>query len=278
MKKTILITGASSGIGKATAKVFADNAWNVIATMRDPEGEKQLNHLKNILVTGMDVEKTETINKAIETGIRQFNKIDVLLNNAGIGLFGPFETTPEESVRRMFEVNLFGVMRVTKAVLPHFRAHQEGTIVNVSSGTGLFTLPLLSLYSATKYALEGFSESLSFELSAHNIKVKLIEPGKVATRFDDTTRKNHLTEQNITAYQDYLEKTIELYSKADPSEIKASAEDVARVIYHAVTDNSDTLRYIIGDNIKAMASMKASLSDQEFIELMRKRFVYDSPL
>ena len=272
MKKTVLITGASSGIGKAAAKEFAANNWNVIATMRNPEKEKELSKIEHILVTELDVEKADTISHAIENGIRQFGNIDVLINNAGMGLFGVFETTPEEKIRKLFETNVFGTMNVTRAILPHFRKQKNGMIVNITSSTGLFTIPLLSVYSATKYALEGFSESLSFELSPQNIKVKLIEPGMVESNFDDTTMKNYAANPDITEYNDYLEKMIQFFSSESSGAQKVTAEEAAEAIYSAVTDESNTLRYIIGKDVETMMGMRRSMPDQEYMEMMWKRF------
>jgi short-subunit dehydrogenase len=272
MKKTVLITGASSGIGRATAKKFSEKGWNVIATMRNPDIGKELNFGDRVWVTTLDVEKADTISAAIENGIRQFGKIDVLINNAGQGIFGVFETTPEESIRKLFEVNFFGVLQVTRAILPHFREQKSGMIVNVSSSTGRFTLPLMSIYSASKYGLEGFSESLSFELAAQNIKVKIIEPGMVDTNFDEATRKNYVANPNITAYNDYTDKVIRIFSGEDAGERKVTAEEAAASIYDAVTDGSDTLRYIIGEDVKAMIAARSAMPDQEYIEMMQKRF------
>ena len=272
MKKTVFITGASSGIGRAAAKKFAEKDWNVIATMRNPDKEKELNFINRVWVTTLDVEKADTINAAIENGIRQFGKIDVLINNAGQGIFGVFETAPEESIRKLFEVNFFGVLQVTRAILPHFREQKTGMIVNVSSSTGRFTFPLMSIYSASKYALEGFSESLSFELAAQNIKVKIIEPGMVDTNFDEATRNNYVADPNITAYNDYIDKVIRIFSSGDAGERKVTAEEAAAAIYDAVTDGSDTLRYIIGEDVKTMITARATMPDREYMEMMRKRF------
>ncbi len=179
---------------------------------------------------------------------------------------------PHERIQHLFEVNVFGVMNVTKAILPHFRQQNSAVIVNVSSSTGLFTIPLLAVYSASKYALEGFSESLAFELSSQNIKVKLIEPGMVDTNFDNATMENYAADPSQAAYSDYFEKMIKLFSAKDAGEGKVTAEEVAAVIYHAATDDADTLRYLIGDDVKAMMDSRRSLSDQEYIDTMRKRF------
>src|SRR6218665_398777 len=179
MKKTVLITGASSGIGKATSLYFARQGWNVIATMRNPEKETELVNEPNILVSRLEVNDPASINAAIAEGIAKFGKIDALINNAGYGQQGVFEAISTEKIQAQFDVNVFGTMNVTRAMLPHFRANQAGVIVNVSSGAGRVTTPLLSIYSASKFAIEGFSESLAFELDSQNIKVKIVEPGYI---------------------------------------------------------------------------------------------------
>ncbi|MEK5645207.1 MULTISPECIES: SDR family oxidoreductase [Paenibacillus] len=181
--KSILITGASSGIGKAAAQFFQQQGWNVIATMRSPEQETGLRSLERVLVTRLDVERKDTIEAAVAEGIDRFGRIDVLLNNAGYAAFGAFEAATDAQVRKQFDVNVHGVMQTTRALLPHFRAQGGGTVINVSSAGGRVAFPLLSLYHASKWAVEGFSESLYYELAEHNIRVKLVEPGNVATDF-----------------------------------------------------------------------------------------------
>src|SRR5258707_3808693 len=176
MTKTVLITGVSSGIGKAAALHFAKAGWNVVATLRQPDAAADLAALPNVLVTRLDVQVPATITTAIDAGIAHFGRIDALVNNAGFSLFGVFEAIPQAKIQEQFDVNLFGVMAVTRTILPHFRAHKRGTIINVSSGAGIFTLPMLSLYCASKFALEGFSEALAYELAAQNIAGQIVEP------------------------------------------------------------------------------------------------------
>src|SRR5580704_19438495 len=181
MKKTALITGTSSGFGKVAAKLFARNGWNVVATMRRMGEEKELVGMSDVLVTRLDVQDRASIAEAIQAGIARFGKIDALINNAGFGLYGVFEATSREKVLEQFDVNVFGVMDVTRAILPHFRKNKGGLVINISSGAGIFTLPMLSLYCASKFALEGFSESLSYELASQKIAVKIVEPGGVVS-------------------------------------------------------------------------------------------------
>ncbi|MEO1522144.1 MAG: SDR family oxidoreductase, partial [Cyanobacteria bacterium J06633_2] len=183
MGKTILITGSSSGIGKATAKYFQERGWNVIATMRSPEKEAELTQLDNILVTRLDVQDSASIMTAVEAGIARFGKIDVLLNNAGYGAYGLLEATPVEKIKRQFEVNVIGLLETTQAILPHFRANRDGMIINISSIGGKMTFPLGTLYHGSKFAVEGLSEALSFEMEAIGVKVKVVEPGMIRTDF-----------------------------------------------------------------------------------------------
>jgi NADP-dependent 3-hydroxy acid dehydrogenase YdfG len=150
MKKTVLITGASSGFGKVTAKLFDKNDWNVIATMRSPEKETELSALSNVFITKLDVTDKLSIQSAVAAGIQKFGKIDVLVNNAGYGALGILEAATEQQVKQQFDVNLFGLIEVTKAVLPGMRQQKSGTIINVSSVGGRITFPFSSLYHATK--------------------------------------------------------------------------------------------------------------------------------
>ncbi|WP_437972410.1 SDR family NAD(P)-dependent oxidoreductase [Sorangium sp. So ce260] len=159
MTKTILITGSSSGLGRATAKHFHAKGWNVVATMRNPEREEELIRLDRVLVTRLDVQDLASIQAAVDAGISKFGRIDALMNNAGYGAYGPLEVTSLDKIRRQLDVNVLGVLATTKALLPHFRANRSGVIVNISSGGGRVTLPLGTLYHGTKFAVEGLSES-----------------------------------------------------------------------------------------------------------------------
>ena len=183
MAQTILITGASSGIGKVTAKLFQEKGWNVIATMRTPEKEQELTQLDNVLVTRLDVTDEASIAQAVSAGVAQFGKIDVLLNNAGYGAYGPLEVFGLDSIRRQFDTNVVGLLAVTKAVIPHMRENKAGTIVNISSIGGQMTFPLGTLYHGTKFAVEGMSEALHFELEQFGVKVKIVEPRHDCHRF-----------------------------------------------------------------------------------------------
>ena len=148
MSQTVLITGASSGIGKASAKFFQEKGWNVIATMRTPEKEEELGKLENVLLARLDVLDLESIKNAVQLGIEKFGKIDVLVNNAGYGAYGPLEAFPRENIVRQFNTNVIGLLDVTRAIIPHFRSNQSGTVINISSVGGKMTFPLGTLRSA----------------------------------------------------------------------------------------------------------------------------------
>lgn len=247
MKQTILITGASSGIGKETAKYFHNKNWNVIATMRNPEKETELTSLKNVLITKLDVLDLDSINQAITAGINQFGSIDVLLNNAGYGAYGPLESFPREKILRQFNTNVLGLLDVTRAILPHFREHKKGIIMNVSSMGGKMTFPLGSLYHGTKFAVEGITESLRYEVEQFGGKVKIIEPGAIATDFAGRSFDFN-NDENLTAYQNIVNKVMsafpQMIKKASPTKI------VTEVIYKAATDRSSQLRYMAGKDAK----------------------------
>src|SRR5580698_10024799 len=181
--KTILITGCSSGIGEAAARHFAAQGWNVAATMRNPSAAAHLKDVANIKLIALDVTDKASIAKAVAETLAAFGAIDALVNNAGYGLFGPFELASDEQIARQFQTNLFGLFDVTRAVLPTMRAQRSGVIVNISSIGGLTTFPLNSLYHATKFAVVGFSESLNFELAPFDVRVKVVAPGFVSTDF-----------------------------------------------------------------------------------------------
>lgn len=238
--KTVLITGTSSGIGLETAKYFAENGWNVAATLRNPEKDTQLKNLDNIKLYRLDVTNPETIQDAIEQAIKDFGGIDVIVNNAGYGVVGAFEAATEEQIKEQFDTNLFGAMNVIRAILPYFRKKRKGLIINVSTVGGRSTFPIYSLYHSSKWALEGFSESLQYELKPFNIKVKIVEPGPVKTEF--TGRSQVVTKKaGLTDYDEFvipIHKASVEFTKKAIGPIKT-----AKVIFKAANDPSDKLRY-----------------------------------
>jgi len=246
-RKTILVTGASSGIGKVTAQYFAERGWNVAATMRSPEKEKDLKSGPGLKLYKLDVLDDGSIESAIQSTIKDFGKIDALLNNAGYGARGPLEAATKDQVKRQFETNVFGLVSVIQHILPHFRENKGGVILNVSSLGGLVTMPLYSLYHGTKWCVEGLSESLSYELGPFNIRVKLIEPGRITTEFSGRSKED-LKKAGLTAY----DRFIEAFEKAFMGTARASygPEVVAQVIFQAANDMSPRLRYLASPDAK----------------------------
>jgi NAD(P)-dependent dehydrogenase (short-subunit alcohol dehydrogenase family) len=277
MNKTVLITGTSSGFGRATAERFAKAGWNVIATMRRPEAGEELAQLQNVLVTQLDVTNHQSITNSIDAGIARFGQIDAVINNAGFGLFGLFEATPIEKVREQFEVNVFGVMDVIRAILPHFRKNKHGLILNISSGAGAFALPVISLYCASKFALEGFSESLSYELASQNIVVKIIEPGGVlSTNFGKRSGQEAAQNRPLKDYAAFVAATNEVFSELRASRL-ATEDDVAKVIFEAATDGTDRLRYVATGDIAPLVKARRETSEAEYIGHMRSQFSPPKP-
>jgi NAD(P)-dependent dehydrogenase (short-subunit alcohol dehydrogenase family) len=272
MKKTALITGSSSGFGRAAALYFAERGWNVAATMRAPDQEKDLAAKNGVLVTRLDVQDPESIERGVRAALDRFARIDALVNNAGFGLFGIFEATSREKIAAQFAVNVFGVMDVTRAVLPHFRAAGGGVILNVGSGAGVFGLPMISLYCASKFALEGFTESLSYELAALNIRVKMIEPGGVvSTNFGKRSASEAAGNVAPPDYDRFVAAANQVFAGLR-AERRATEEDVAKVIYEAATDGTDRLRYVATEDIKPLVAKRRETSEDEYMAFMRARF------
>lgn len=267
MSKTIVITGASSGIGKATAIHFQKQGWNVIATMRTPEKETELNTLDNVQLEKLDVLDLESINTAIQNGIKKYGKIDALVNNAGYGAYGPLETFPRENIVKQFNTNVIGLMDVTKVIIPHFRANKDGVIVNISSIGGQMTFALGSLYHGTKFAVEGISESLHYEMAAIGVKVKIVEPGMIATDFGG--RSFDFQAGDIADYQPIIGALMKQWQ--NPENISSPASLVAEVIYNAVTDETDQLRYRAGDDANVLLDNRKKMSDSKFFEMMNNQ-------
>lgn len=242
--------------------------WHVIATMRKPEAETELNRLDNVLVTELDVTQPKTIDNAIKEGIEAFGKIDVLINNAGFGMMGILEASSEELMQQIFDVNVFGVIRVTKAILPHMRANKEGIIVNVSSIVGRATFPYQALYHATKHALEGLTEASQYELRPLGITLKLVEPGGVDTEFINSIS---LTGDNgLEDYQGGLGKYFE--GVQGMMGALSTSDSIAEVVYKATTDGSDRLRYLAGKDAEQIMGARSTMDDSAFYEMMTNHF------
>jgi NADP-dependent 3-hydroxy acid dehydrogenase YdfG len=267
--KTIVITGSSSGIGKATAKQFAAQGWQVAATMRKPENETELNQIENIKLYQLDVTDQASIDNAVAHILSDHETVDVVLNNAGYGLTGPFEAASVEQIRHQFDTNVFGLMDVTRAFLPHFRANKAGMFLNVTSIGGRITYPLMSLYHSSKWAVEGFSESLAFELRELGIQVKLIEPGGVSTDFGGRSMAFAMP----TELPDYMPMVQNLMAAFQTRGPASAAEQIATGIYEAATDDKPQLRYLLGDDAKQTYAMREQAGDDAFMAGMRQRML-----
>jgi NAD(P)-dependent dehydrogenase (short-subunit alcohol dehydrogenase family) len=259
--KTILITGASTGIGKATALLFQKKGWNVIATMRSPEKGVELQQLDRCAVLPLDVTDIVSIERAIAAGIERFGPIDAVVNNAGYALMGAFEPCDPAQIEKQFATNVFGLMAVIRALLPHFRQKRSGTIINVASMGGRITFPAYTLYHSTKWAVEGFSESLQYELAPFNIRVKIIEPGPIKTDFYDRSADVGQG-QGKEAYQTFLDQVMPPMDKFGQE--GSPPEAVAEVIFKAATDSSKRLRYPAGSIAGWILLLRKVLPDPLF--------------
>lgn len=265
--KSIVITGSSSGIGKATAKYFAEQGWKVAATMRKPENETELNQIENVSLYTLDVTDEASITNATAQILSDFGTVDVVLNNAGYAVAGAFEAATVEQIQNQFNTNVFGLMSVTRAFLPHFRANGAGLFLNVSSIGGLITFPFISLYHSTKWAVEGFSESLAYEVGEFGIQVKIIEPGGVQTDFGGRSMA-FTGKEGLTDYNELLGKFQESMNKRGPA--FSTAEYLAEKIYEATTDGKNQLRYLIGDDAVQTYAMRQEHGDDAFMASMKQ--------
>ncbi len=266
MKKTIFITGASTGIGKETAKLFQAKGWNVVATMRNPSNDAELSLLDNVLVTKLDVLDLASIESAVKEGIQKFGKIDVLLNNAGYGAYGSLESFPRENIVRQFNTNVIGLLDVTKALLPHFRQNKSGIIINISSIGGKMAFPMGALYHGTKFAVEGISESLSYEVGEFGGKVKIVEPGAIATDFSGRSL-DFYNDESMPEYQPLVGKMLAMVQRIFANASPASV--VADVIYTAATDGTNQLRYAAGEDAKMVIANRQQQDDVTFVAGMK---------
>jgi NAD(P)-dependent dehydrogenase (short-subunit alcohol dehydrogenase family) len=260
MTKTIFITGTSAGIGKATAKLFAERGWNVIATMRRPENETELNLLSNVTLP-LDVTNPDQIKETTQRALAM-GDIDVVFNNAGYALFGALEAMTEEQIVSQMETNFLGVVRVTQAFIPYFREKRAGLFITTGSSAGLMAFPVSSMYNASKWALEGWSESLSYELNEVGVGIKTIEPGLVATEIVDRS-----VVVSHPAYQNLMDKFTALLAYGENT---TTAQQIAEVVYGAATDGKDTLRYVCGEDAKTLYAQRLANGDQAFIAGMKQ--------
>ena len=277
-QKVAIITGSSSGIGFETALTLARNGFHTYATMRNIKKSVDIMEIANrerlpLQVIQLDVNDDTSIRNSIEKVISEKQRIDLLVNNAGYGLVGAFEDLSVEEIKSQFETNFFGVIRLTQQVLPIMRKQKSGTIVNVSSGAGRIGFPGMSAYVSSKFALEGLSESMSYELEPFGIKSVIIEPGVIRTNFKKNAvmSKKSLDDSSISPYSSIIQKMDA--SITSIIEHATPPEEVAKAILHVVTSNNPELRFPVGNDIIMMLETKKSMSDEDFRKIMMQSII-----
>lgn len=268
MSKTIFITGSSTGLGRATALLFASRGWKVIATLRNPAKETELGQVPGITLLPLDVTRPEQIQAAVQQALA-LGPVDVVFNNAGYGLAGPLEGITDAQLTAQLDTNLLGVMRTTKAFIPAFRARGAGTFITTTSIGGLVTFPLNSAYHATKWALEGWSESLAYELAPFGVRVKTVAPGGIATDFAGRS----LVLAQHPAYAAIQAKVLAAFR--DPARVaqRSTAEAIAAVVYEAATDGKDQVTYVAGADAKATYAQRLAVGVDAFRQGVARMFL-----
>jgi NAD(P)-dependent dehydrogenase (short-subunit alcohol dehydrogenase family) len=272
-QKVSIVTGSSSGIGLETALILARNGYFTYATMRNPEKDAPIkNALKKenlpIKVIQLDVIDDESLKNAIDQVTSEAGRIDVLVNNAGYGLVGALEELSMEEIKAQYETNLFGLVRVIQAVLPTMRKQRSGRILNLSSGAGLFGYPGGSAYVSSKFAVEGLSESMAYELEPFGIRVILIEPGFVQTNFANSMVIAKKAHDPTSPYSQIMQRIAA--SSSELAKSGSSADLVANVILDAATNPNPRLRYLVGKDVEAWAASKKSMDESEFFNMIKK--------
>jgi NAD(P)-dependent dehydrogenase (short-subunit alcohol dehydrogenase family) len=274
-KKIAIVTGSSSGIGFETSLLLARNDFYTYVTMRNIDKSKAITNLKqkeklSLEVLQLDVTSDESVKEAIQKITNEQERIDVLVNNAGYALVGPFEELSIEEFKEQFETNVFGVIRVTQAVLPIMRRQRCGTIVNISSIAGKIGFPLTSAYVSSKFALEGLSESMAYEVEQFGIKIILIEPGVIKTNFDNNLKiGKRVTIDHNSSYAEMTQKRISRFKPRFES--GSPPIEVAKVILKAITSkNLSELRYLVGNDAFKLMEIRNNISDKKFQKLVMK--------
>jgi NAD(P)-dependent dehydrogenase (short-subunit alcohol dehydrogenase family) len=281
-QKVAVVTGSSSGIGFETALLLARSGFHTYASMRSLEKSKEIAEMADreklpLQVVQLDVNDDGSVKEAIDKIVAENNRIDVLVNNAGYGLFGSLEDLSIEEIKALFETNFFGVIRVTQKVLPVMRMQTSGggTIVNVSSVGGRVGVPVLSAYQSTKFALEGLSESMSYELTPFGIRVVIIEPGFIRTNIMNSSISAKKALDPKSPYFP-LTRKVENHFKSmtmDNAPSSSPPEEVAKTILQAVTSENPQLRYTVGNDAAAIMQAKRTMSDAEFGNLIKQQFL-----
>ena len=269
-KPTVLITGASSGFGLLSAKLFQQQGWNVIAAMRSPEKDTELGQLDNLMLVKMDVTDKEAVADAVSRGVECFGRINSLVNNAGYGAFGFLEEASEQEIRRQMDTNFFGVIPLLQEVLPHMRRQRSGSIVNISSIGGMIGMPMMSLYSASKFALEGLSESLSHELETFGIKIHLVEPGAFKTGFGSAYSLNQgNAKAELDLHRELYREHLEQMMAAPPKPFGyGDPQVVAQLIYKLVSEDNQPLRNPVGKDAKLLLLFQKTMGKSRVLKMI----------
>ena len=275
-QKVAVVTGSSSGIGFETSLTLARSGFLTYATMRNLGKGATIKSVATkeglpIRVVQLNVTEGRSINDAIHSIKSDVGKIDVLINNAGYGLNGAFEDLAMEEIKAQYETNLFGVIRVTQAVLPIMRKQKSGIIVNISSGAGRFGYPGGSAYVSTKFAIEGLSESMAYELEPFGIRVVLVEPGVIKTNFVNSIVAAKKSQDPNSPYAQLMQNVATSFQHM--IEGGSSTDVVAKVVLKAVTSQNPTLRYLAGKDVETWIEGKKSMSDEEFYKMMKENLM-----
>jgi NAD(P)-dependent dehydrogenase (short-subunit alcohol dehydrogenase family) len=266
----ILITGASTGIGKSAAALFAAKGWSVSATMRSPEKSADVQALSsNIALFALDVTDAASIKTAFDAAELRFGAIDVVVNNAGYGVDGIFEAMSDETIRKQFDTNVFGLMRVTREAIERMRPRRSGTIIQIASVGGRVTFPLFSIYHGTKWAVEGFSESLHYELREFGIKIRIVEPGAIKTDFYSRSRE-FVKPTTTTDYDKLVETANKISSEA--GEKGASPDLVAQTIYKAAMTSGYKMRFPVAYPANVLLPLRRIMPLSWFIGFVRMTY------
>ena len=276
-QKVAVVTGSSSGIGYATALQLARSGYLTFATMRNPaKGTELVKAAENenlpVRVEQLDVTDTNSINNFMAR-IGSAGRIDVLVNNAGYGLFGALEDLSIEEIRAQYEKNLYGLIMVTQAVLPLMRKQKRGIVLNVSYLVGRIGLPSAAAYASTKFALEGLTEAMAYELEPFGIRLVIIEPGVIKTNFISGMVVPKKASDSSSPYSQLVQKMNATFGSLMKNG-SSSPEDVAKAILQAVTAENPELRYVVGsDAVSLMETRRKTQSDTEFIQIMKQNLL-----
>ena len=276
-QKVAIVTGSSSGIGFETSLILARNGFHTYATMRNLEGEKTKplrevvkNENLQLQAIELDVDNDKSVIDAINTIVEERKRIDVLINNAGYALGGALEETSMDEIRKQFETNFFGAVRVMQAAVPFMRSQRSGKIVNITSMGGRISIPLSAFYHGSKFALEGLSESIQYELEPFGIKVILIEPGAVGSNFWKNIKIAKSSSDSNSPYSQFGNKILKAYMEMEQNTISPSV--VAKTILDAITSDNPQLRYVVGEDAAKTLDARKNMPDNEFGDLIKKQF------